>query len=59
MFDSMLKAGNSVLQAAKMAIKSPEEVNSTIVHGRQSKEYFHKVTGHGGHHLMYATAKKI
>ena len=28
-----------------------------VVNGRQSKEYFHKVTGHAGHHLMDATAK--
>ena len=53
----MLKAGNSVLLAAKMVIKNPEEVNSTVVNGRQSKEYFHKVTVHAGHHLMDATAK--
>ena len=25
--------------------------------GKQSKEYFHRVTGHAGHHLMGATAK--
>ena len=53
----MLKAGNSVLLAAKMVIKNSEEVKSTIVNGKQSKEYFHKVTGHAGHHLMDATAK--
>ena len=56
-FDRMLKAGNSVLLAAKMVIKNPEEVNSAVVNGRQSKEYSHKVTGHAGHHLMGATAK--
>ena len=56
-FYRMLKAGNSVLLAAKMVIKNPEEVNSAVVNGRQSKEYFHKVTGHAGHHLMDATAK--
>ena len=56
-FDRVLKAGNSVLLAAKMVIKNPEEVNSTIVNGKQSKEYFHKVTGHAGHHLMDATEK--
>ena len=56
-FDRVLKAGNSVLLAAKMVIKNPEEVNSVIVIGKQSKEYFHKVTGHAGHHLMDATAK--
>ena len=56
-FDRVLKAGNSVLLAAKMVIKNPEEVNSVIVNGKQSKEYFHKVTGHAGHHLMDATAK--
>ena len=53
----MLKAGNSVLLATKMVIKNPEEVNSAIVNGRQSKEYFHKVTGHAEHQLMDATAK--
>ena len=57
MFDIELKAGNSVLLAAKMVVKNPEEVNSAIVNGKQSKEYFHKVTGHAGHHLMDATAK--
>ena len=56
-FDRMLKAGNSVLLAAKMVIKNPEEVNSAIVNGKQSKEYFYKVTGHAGHHLTDATAK--
>ena len=42
-FDRVSKAGNSVLPAAKMVIKNPEEVNATIVNGKQSKEYFHKV----------------
>ena len=56
-FDRVLKAGNSVLLAAKMMIKNPEEVNAAIVNGKQSKEYFHRVTGHAGHHLMDATAK--
>ena len=56
-FDRVLKAGNSVLLAAKMVIKNPEEVNSVIVNGKQSKKYFRKVTGHAGHHLMDATAK--
>ena len=56
-FDRVLKAGNSVLLAAKMVIKNPEEVNSVIVNGKQSKEYFHKERGHAGHHLMDATAK--
>ena len=56
-FDRMLKAGNSVLLGDKMVIKITEEVNSAVVNGRQSKEYFHKVTGHAGHHLMDATAK--
>ena len=56
-FDRVLKAGNSVLLAAKMVIKNPEEVNAVIVNGKQSKEYFHRVTGHAGHHLMDATAK--
>ena len=56
-FDRVLKARNSVLLAAKMVIKNPEEVNAAIVNGKQSKEYFHRVTGHDGHHLMDATAK--
>ena len=56
-FYRVLKAGNAVLLAAKMVINNPEEVNSAIVNGKQSKEYFHKVTGHAGHHLMDATAK--
>ena len=56
-FYRVLKAGNSVLLAAKMVIRNPEEVNSAIVNGKQSKEYFHRVTGHAGHHLMDATAK--
>ena len=56
-FDRDLKAGSSVLLAAKMMIKNPEEVNSAIVNGKQSKEYFHKVTEYAGHHLMDATAK--
>ena len=56
-FDRVLKAGNSVLLAAKMVIKNPEEVNAAIVNGKQSKEYFHRVTGHAGHHLMDAAAK--
>ena len=55
--DRVLKAGNSVLLAAKMMIKNPEEVNSAIVNGKPSNEYFHRVTGHAGHHLMDATAK--
>ena len=56
-FDRVLKVGNSVLLAAKMVIKNPEVVNAAIVNGKQSKEYFHRVTGHAGHHLMDATAK--
>ena len=40
-----------------MVIKNPEEVNSAVVNRKQSKEYFHRVTGHAGHHLMDATAK--
>ena len=40
-----------------MVIKNPEEVNAAIVKEKQSKEYFHRVTGHAGHHLMDATAK--
>ena len=57
-FDRVLKAGRSVFLAAKMVINNPEEVNSAIVNGKQSKEFFHKVTGHAGHHLMDATAKQ-
>ena len=56
-FDRVLKVGNSVLLAAKMVIKNPDEVNAVIVNGKQSKDYFHRVTGHAGHHLMDATAK--
>ena len=56
-FDRVLEASNSVLLAAKMVIKNPEEVNTAIINGKQSKEYFHRVTGHAGHHLMDATAK--
>ena len=56
-FDRVLRAGNSVLLAAKMVIRNPEDTNAVIVNGKQSKEYFHKVTGHAGHHLMDATAK--
>ena len=36
-FDRFLKAGNSVLLAAKMVIKNPEEVNAVIVSGRNQK----------------------
>ena len=43
-FDRVLKAGNSDLLAAKMVIKNPKEVNSAIDNGKQSNEYFHKVT---------------
>ena len=43
-FDRVLKTGNSVLLAAKMVIKNPEEVNAAIVNGKHSKEYFHRVT---------------
>ena len=39
-----------------MVIKNPEEVNAAIVNGKQSQEYFHRVTGHAGHHLMDAAA---
>ena len=56
-FYRVLKAGDSVLLAAKMLIKNPEEVNAAIVNGKQSKEYFCRVTGHAGHLLMDATAK--
>ena len=55
--DRVRKAGKSVLLAAKMVIRNPEEVTAAIVNGNQSKEYFHRVTGHAGHHLMDATAK--
>ena len=55
--DGVLKTGKSVLLAAKMVTKNPEEVNVAIVNGKQSKEYFRRETGHGGHHLMDATAK--
>ena len=34
-FDRVLKASNSVLLAAKMVIKNPEEVNTAIVNGKQ------------------------
>ena len=34
----LLKAGNSVLLAAKMVIKNPEEVNAATGNGKQSKE---------------------
>ena len=43
-FDRVLKAGNSVLLAVKMVIRNPEEVNAVIVNGKQSKEYFQRVT---------------
>ena len=56
-FDRVLKAGDSVFLAAKMVIKNPEEVNAAILNGKQSKEYFHRVTGHAGHHLMDATTE--
>ena len=56
-FYRVLKAGNSVLLPAKMVIRNPEEVNAAIVNGKQSKEYFHRVTRHAEHHLMDATAK--
>ena len=56
-FDRVLKAGNSVLLAAKMVTKNQEEVNAAIVNGKQSKEHFHRVTGYAGHHLMDGTAK--
>ena len=55
-FDRVLKAGNSVLLSAKIVIKNPEEVNAAIVNGKQSKECVHRVTVHGGHHLMDATS---
>ena len=56
-FDRVPKAGNSVMLVGKMVIRNPEEVNAVIVNGKQSKEYFHRVTGHAGHRLMDATAK--
>ena len=37
LFDRVLKAGNSVLLAAKMVIKKPEEVNAAIVNGKPIK----------------------
>ena len=40
-FYRVMKAGNSVLLAAKMVIRDPEDVNAAIVNGKQSKEYFH------------------
>ena len=58
-FDRVLKAGNSILLAAKMVIRNPEEVNAAIVNGKQSKEYFHRVTGHAGHHLTTAKYYKV
>ena len=36
-FDRVLKAGNSVLFAAKMVISNPEEVNTAIVNGNNQK----------------------
>ena len=56
-FSIVLKAGNSVLLAAKRVIKNPDEVNLAIVNGKQSKDYFHKVTGYAGHHLMDAISR--
>ena len=52
-----LKARNSVLLAVKMVIRNPEELHAAIVNGNRSKEYFHRVTGHAGHHLIHTTAK--
>ena len=52
-FDRVLKAGNSVLLAAKMVIKNPEEVNAAIVNGKQSKEHFHRVTRQAGHLIQF------
>ena len=51
-FYRVLKAGNSVLLASKMVTRNPEEIKAAIVNGKQSKEYFHSVTGHAGQHLM-------
>ena len=42
-----------------MEIKNPEEFNTAIINGKQSKEYFHRMTGHARHHLMDATAKAL
>ena len=56
-FDRVLKAGNSVLFAAKMVIKNPEEVNAAIENGKQSKEYFHRVTGHPDQMPQQSTAR--
>ena len=36
-FDRVLMAGNSVLLAAKMVIKNPEEVNAAIIKGKTIK----------------------
>ena len=55
-FGRVLKAGKSVLLATKMVTKNPEEVNAEIVNGKQSKGYFHRVTGHAGYNLMDDTA---
>ena len=56
-FYRVLNAGNSVLLPAKMVTRNPEQVNAAIVKGKQLKEYFHRVTGHAGHHLMDAAKK--
>ena len=40
-----------------MVIRNPEEIDAAMVNRKQSKESFHRVTGHAGHHLMDATAK--
>ena len=56
-FDRALKACNSVLLPAKIMIENPEEINAAIVNGKQSKEYFTRVTGHAGDHLIGTTAK--
>ena len=44
-FDRDMKAGNSVLIAAKMVFRNPEEVNAVIVNRKQSKEYFKILQG--------------
>ena len=36
-FDRVLKAGNSVLLAARMVIKNPDKVNSAIMMGKNQK----------------------
>ena len=56
-FDRVLRAGNSVLLAAKMVIKNPGRGQFSDCKSKTIKEYFCRVTGNAGHHLMDATAK--